>query len=120
MSHGSQWSCQVSIRWEFATDGSTDTNVREVAFGSRIHDKGEVELVLRRAQAAVLNPAHDVHEFVDMPAKQLKHFGQNELQFSRNAVCVDLTGPNMTDLAFIDLPGMSNLLSIIQLRTLIA
>jgi hypothetical protein len=27
--------------------------------------------------------------------------------FSRDVVCVDLQGPELTDLSFIDLPGMS-------------
>lgn len=106
MFHGPQWSCQISIRWEFTADGSIDENVREVAFSGKIQDKEEVELMLRRAQMAVLNPARKVGDFVDMPVKQLKDFGKNGLQFSRNTVCVDLTGPDMTDLAFIDLPGM--------------
>lgn len=109
MFHGSQWSCQIFIRWEFTADGSIDENVREVAFSGKIQDKEEVELMLRRAQMAVLNPALNIGEFVDMPVKQLKDFSKNELQFSRNTVCVDLTGPDMTDLAFIDLPGMQKL-----------
>jgi hypothetical protein len=29
------------------------------------------------------------------------------LLFSRNVVCVDLEGPDLTDLSFIDLPGVS-------------
>ncbi len=30
---------------------------------------------------------------------------ENELKFSRNTVCLDLTGPELADLAFVDLPG---------------
>lgn len=61
--------------------------------------------MLRRAQTAVLNPGTDAQEFVTMSAKELKHLGRNQLQFSRNTVCIDLSGPELTDLAFIDLPG---------------
>ncbi|EKM52205.1 uncharacterized protein PHACADRAFT_198273 [Phanerochaete carnosa HHB-10118-sp] len=31
---------------------------------------------------------------------------KNELAFSRNAVCMDISGPEMADLAFVDLPGI--------------
>jgi hypothetical protein len=81
--------------------------VREVPFGGAISNKGDVELMLRRAQAAILNPARELHEFATMSAKELKHLGKNELQFSRNTVCVDLSAPDLADLAFVDLPGKS-------------
>ena len=100
------WTCQISIRHEFLADGSRSPEVHEVKFGDTITDKGAVELMLRRAQAAVLNQQKDFHEFITMSARELKHFGGNQLQFSRNAVCVDLHGSDLTDLAFIDLPGM--------------
>ncbi|KAI0087492.1 P-loop containing nucleoside triphosphate hydrolase protein [Irpex rosettiformis] len=106
MSLGPQWTCQISIRWEFGSDGSTDNNIREVPFGSHIHKKDEVEAMLRRAQAAVLNPGQDAQNYLSLSAKQLKHLGQSQLQFSRNTICIDLSGPDMTDLAFVDLPGI--------------
>ncbi|KAI0686945.1 P-loop containing nucleoside triphosphate hydrolase protein [Cytidiella melzeri] len=108
MSTGPQWSCQISIRWEFSDDGSTNNNVREMLFGDRISDKSDVELMLRRAQAAVLNPTRDPQTFVKMTAKELRNIGgnPNQLQFSRNAVCIDLAAPDLADLAFIDLPGI--------------
>ncbi|EED79004.1 predicted protein [Postia placenta Mad-698-R] len=69
-----------------------------------------VDIAGRRAQAAVLFPniaskkllkmsLDDLHELSKSP--QLK-----PLSFSRNAVCIDLSGSELTDLSFVDLPGI--------------
>ena len=79
-------------------------------FGGLILNKQEVELALRRAQAAVLNPHIDAKQLLGMSAEQLQKgikSDEKPLAFSRNVVCVDLEGPDLTDLAFIDLPGVS-------------
>lgn len=99
------WTCQVSIRWEFDKDGSPKDEVHEVPFGGVITSKADVELTLRRAQAAVLNPNISPSKYLTLSVENLKTHPTNELQFSRNVVCVDLSGPELTDLAFIDLPG---------------
>lgn len=104
-----EWSCKVSIRWEFQDDGNREDEVSESPFGGTITEKSEVELMLRRAQAAVLNPHVAATEFLDMDEETLKsgsHGSERSLQFSRNVVCVDLEGPGLTDLSFIDLPGL--------------
>ncbi|OBZ74744.1 Interferon-induced GTP-binding protein Mx1 [Grifola frondosa] len=104
------WSCQISIRWEFDNKGSRRAEVEELPFGGRITDKTEVELMLRRAQAAVLNPTVDPSTFLKMSGDILKSGitfqGQKPLLFSKNAVCIDLLGPELTDLSFVDLPGI--------------
>lgn len=107
------WSCQVSVRWEFASDGSPAEDVRQVPFGPRFTDKANVELMLRRAQSAVLNPQCDSQEFVRGPSEALSSLGANMLSYSRNVVCVELSGPELPDLTFIDLPGKYVSLSII-------
>ena len=82
--------------------------IREVPFGPVITDKSKVELALRRAQTAILNPKVDTRSFVDMEEAALKGLkAEKMLKFSRNVVCVDLVGPELTDLAFVDLPGES-------------
>lgn len=46
--------------------------------------------------------------FLGLSAKQIKDgidSTEKPLLFSRNIVCVDLQGPDLVDLAFIDLPG---------------
>lgn len=87
---------------------ASQTEVTELPFGDIITDKDEVELALRRAQAAILNPTIESHKFLGMSAEQLKKGvqGSKQMLFSKNVVCVDLQGPDLTDLAFIDLPGM--------------
>ncbi|KAH8092248.1 P-loop containing nucleoside triphosphate hydrolase protein [Cristinia sonorae] len=100
------WQCQVSIRWEFNADGSACDEVREVPFGGIITNQSDVELALRRAQLAVLNPKDDPSIYIGMPKQQFKTKSKNALKFSRNIVCIDLAGPELTDLAFVDLPGI--------------
>ncbi|GJE97016.1 P-loop containing nucleoside triphosphate hydrolase protein [Phanerochaete sordida] len=102
-----EWRCRVSIRWEFHSDGRRLDKVEELAFGDVITDPQDVELVLRQAQTAVLNPSKDESSFLGLSEATLKQRGtKNELPFSRNAVCVDLSGPGLVDLAFVDLPGI--------------
>jgi hypothetical protein len=100
------WSCRVSIRWEFDDNGKQRDHVREISFGEEISNPKDVELALRRAQAAVLNPSAAPETLAQASEAALKkQLGRNALTFSRNVVCVDLSGPDMVDLAFIDLPG---------------
>lgn len=109
LSHSSgPWSCQIKIRWEFSdASRSRRAEVEEVDFGPRLLDKSKVEIMLRRAQAAVLNPALPFSKFLGMDEKdqRLTVKEKNQYQFSRNVVCVELTGPDLADLSFVDLPG---------------
>ncbi|PIL30975.1 transporter [Ganoderma sinense ZZ0214-1] len=102
------WSCQIKIRWEFLDASRRRPEVEEVHFGPRILDKFKVELILRRAQAAVLNPSRPLSEFLQMDEKdqRLTTKENNQYQFSRNVVCVELMGPDLGDLSFVDLPGI--------------
>ena len=106
-SSSGDWNCQISIRWEFKEDGKRQDQVVELPFGPLVTNKSEVELLLRQAQSAVLNPNVKPRDFLEMDADALQafHAKGSSLQFSRNTVCVDLEGPGLTDLSFIDLPG---------------
>ena len=104
------WSCQISVRWEFDDDGERLDEVSEVLFGPRITEKEDVEPILRRAQAAILNPTVPISHFLDLDIQALRVgdttvSGSKALLFSRNVICVDLTGPDLVDLSFVDLPG---------------
>ena len=91
------WSCRISIRREYDDDNNKKLfDVREVPFGERITKKEDVEPMLRRAQAAVL--------LGDASLGDLTTSVKGD-RFSRNVVCVDLAGPDLTDLSFVDLPG---------------
>ena len=68
--------------------------------------------MLRRAQAAILNPTIPLSHFLDadidtVRAGGVKVLGSKPLAFSRNVICVDLAGPELVDLSFVDLPGES-------------
>jgi hypothetical protein len=98
----------VSIRWEFDEHGQPLRKIDEVSFGKRITNQADVELALRRAQMAVLNPHAPTMYFVALGEQELSDMIVNNpkaLRFSRNAVCVDVEGPDVPDIFFIDLPG---------------
>jgi hypothetical protein len=102
------WTCQVSIRWEFDEHGHRLSKIDEVPFGKRITKPEDVELALRRAQTAVLNPHSPAMYFVALGERELSDVAVNNpasLRFSRNVVCVDLEGPDLVDLSYMDLPG---------------
>ena len=90
------WSCQISIRKEYDDDGKKLHDVKEVPFEERTSKKEDVEPMLRRAQTAVLLGDASLHDFKSSVKGD---------RFSRNVVCVDLAGPDLTNLSFVDLPG---------------
>ena len=111
LAHSSkEWSCQIKIRWEYEADNvKRREEVEEVEFGPLLTDKAKVEPMLRRAQAAVLNPDEKPSIFVAMSdedmSKRAETRSKKTLPFSRNVVCMELAGPDLADLSFVDLPG---------------
>jgi hypothetical protein len=103
------WSCTISLRAEFDTEGGLLDRVNEIPFGKTIFEKSEVELALRRAQTAILNPHLEFSDLLQVDdAEELTRepfISERTLKFSRNTICIDLEGPELTDLAFVDLPG---------------
>ena len=67
-------------------------------------DKKDVEERIRRAQRAILNPSASHETFLSGPDKEPD--GRSELSFSKNCVSLELSGQDLTDLSFCDLPGM--------------
>ncbi|KAH9937926.1 P-loop containing nucleoside triphosphate hydrolase protein [Epithele typhae] len=111
LSHSTgSWTCQIKIRTEYAADGCSRLDeVTELPFGPCLTDKNEVEPMLRRAQAAILNPHMPAASFVNMDNADIGGAsvgGKKPLAFSRNIVCVELSGPELADLSFVDLPGI--------------
>ncbi|KAJ3722601.1 P-loop containing nucleoside triphosphate hydrolase protein [Lentinula raphanica] len=101
------WSCRISIRYEYGHDGRRLREVTEKVFIGKIINKSQVELALRRAQFAVLNPDVPFEKVLAASAAELKGMtSPKSMPFSQNVVCVDLEGPDLTDLSFIDLPGL--------------
>ena len=103
------WQCQVLLRREVDVAGNKIT-AKEVPFGPVIHEKTKLEEMLRRAQLAILNPSLPPSSLEDFDTKSLKPGetppgSMKQLAFSNDVVCIDLQGPEVTDLSFIDLPG---------------
>jgi hypothetical protein len=79
-------------------------DVVTIPFGPPITDKADVEDRIRRAQRAILNPGINaqkfLHELEDQAAEQA------ELSFSKNCVSLEISGKDVADLSFVDLPGL--------------
>lgn len=108
-SFAGSWSCKISVRYEFDAAGKPLDDISETAFGEVITEKADIEPALRRAQFAVLNPHISIDKILPMSIPALNVISSvpngKALKFSRNVVCVDIRGPGLTDLSFIDLPG---------------
>lgn len=77
---------------------------QNIPFGPIIKDKRQVEERIRRAQRAILCPSRNPDAFLAGPDEDLNY--PRELTFSKNCVCLEISGPELTDLSFCDLPGM--------------
>ena len=75
---------------------------RNQLFGSTIYEKCEVEDRIKRAQLAILNPMKPAAFFLgndDLSGLE------SQLSFSKNCVTLQISGPDVADLSFCDLPG---------------
>jgi hypothetical protein len=82
-----------------AADGSTLSNAQKVQFGPVITAKSEVTERIQRAQRAILNPSTPPDVFLAGATTD------HEVSFSSNRIVLHVSGPDITDLNFIDLPG---------------
>ncbi|KAG6010217.1 hypothetical protein E4U21_007694 [Claviceps maximensis] len=131
VSENSDWSCRVSIRKEYSyrpPSGrpihETDVTDEDPFFPWRkqgsiathefktVHDKCQIEEVLRWAQIAILND-HQHHSLfipdsggiaVNTPLAEAA--GTTLAKFSPNIVSLEIKGPNLPDLSFYDMPGI--------------
>ncbi|KAJ7590319.1 P-loop containing nucleoside triphosphate hydrolase protein [Mycena floridula] len=105
------WNCKIFIRRECIPNTSTPLQeVHESRFGPVITDPKQVELTLRRAQLAALNPKLPFDTILSASEDELRRLSSeavsNGAGFTHDVVCIDLEGPALTDLSFIDLPGL--------------
>ncbi len=93
----------MSLRFTTDASGVPLGQSRNEHFGPPIYNKNEVEERIRRAQRAILNPSKPIKDFLnddeDMPVEK------TELSFSHNCVSLQISGPDVADLSFCDLPG---------------
>lgn len=97
------WKCIVKLH---ITTGPTGQpcDVVNIPFGSAITDKADVEDRIRRAQRAILNPSINSQKFLHELEDQTDE--QAELSFSKNCVSLEISGKDVADLSFVDLPGL--------------
>lgn len=93
-----------------AADRQPEGQKPEVPFGPTLFDPDQVEATIRRAQLAILNPSVPYEQFIDyeIPDQEVKRplGSAKQYQFSRNVVVIEITGPAVTDLTLVDLPGI--------------
>jgi len=73
---------------------------RNQQFGDVIRDKSKVEDRIRRAQLAILNATKPIKDFLENEFND-----DSQLSFSQNCVTLQISGPDVADLSFCDLPG---------------
>lgn len=103
------WSCAIWLRTSYDADGIALAAPQSEPFSPILTNKKHVEIWLRRAQAAVLNPTIASKEFAAKTEAELRNAAKDPasraLPFSKNTVYIEVNDPDATDLSFIDLPG---------------
>ncbi|KAF8504669.1 P-loop containing nucleoside triphosphate hydrolase protein [Russula emetica] len=94
---GETWSCRVYLRRNLTPELSKEP------FGDDITDRDSVKDRVERAQLAILNPSLPAETFLD---DNIDLRAPAELSFSSSIVCLEITGPEYSDISFIDLPGL--------------
>ncbi|EUC61814.1 myxovirus resistance protein [Rhizoctonia solani AG-3 Rhs1AP] len=94
------WRAQVFLKFERSEQDSRSDLGDEVPFGGPLDDPELVEERIKLAQLAVLNPHVDPELIL---RGEIPHGG---LSFTKNAVIVKLSGRELADLSFVDLPGI--------------
>ena len=108
----SPWSCTISL--EYGETGEV-SNFRR--FGQVLTDKSDVDIWIRRAQTAILNPHLLPDTFLTSSTEELRDailIDTQMLKFSRNRVRVNIEDPDAANLYFVDLPG--SVISVLQDR----
>ncbi|SJL16535.1 uncharacterized protein ARMOST_20061 [Armillaria ostoyae] len=109
LSSSSTWSCTIYLNIKYGADGSELAIPDKFRFGPVITDKDAVEVWIRRAQAAILCRHRPKEDFSNMTVEELRSLATTDSQmlpFSKNIVQVELRDPQLTDLSFVDLPGI--------------
>ncbi|KAJ6476119.1 P-loop containing nucleoside triphosphate hydrolase protein [Mycena sanguinolenta] len=95
------WTCIVELRYITDQNGQFLGQTRSVVFGGPIFYKAEVEDRIRRAQRAILCPSKTAHTFLTGDDSE-----PTEISFSTNYISLQISGPEIADLSFVDLPGL--------------
>lgn len=102
------WKCDVYLRFKYDAKGHPlSGGPQQIPFGSTIYNREEVKDRVARAQLAILNPHLDDANFpqtfltAEPPAT-------SAISFSKNTIVLKVSGPEVVDLSFVDLPGKSS------------
>ncbi|KAL7941380.1 P-loop containing nucleoside triphosphate hydrolase protein [Trichoderma barbatum] len=131
VSRNAEWSCRVWLRKEYSYGPTPDRPIHEsdvtahdpffpwrkrpstvVLEFKTMHDKSEIEEVLRWAQIAILND--DKNHVLFVPGRgniamntPIERAAEETLaKFSPNVVALEIKGPDLPDLSFYDMPGI--------------
>ncbi|QRV96048.1 hypothetical protein RhiJN_24066 [Ceratobasidium sp. AG-Ba] len=95
------WSARVYLMKAESEDQGRSRWSSEIQFGDSMEDPDQLEERIKQAQLAVLHPKTD-------PAVFLNGDGPKEggLSFTKNRVIIKVSGDQLADLSFVDLPGI--------------
>jgi hypothetical protein len=100
------WRCDVYLRFKYDSQNHplAGGQKQDMPFGGSLYTREEVQDRVRRAQLAILNPKLDDPDF---PQSFLTSEppSRSEITFSRNIIVLKVSGPDIVDLSFVDLPG---------------
>ena len=100
------WSCQISLRFMYDVQGKPLEEPQILAFGERLYDPVDVEKTLKKAQDAILHLPYSAVPDVSSYLAEDHATREKPVGFSRNVVRLDVCGPDLVDVTFIDLPGI--------------
>jgi hypothetical protein len=95
------WKCVIKLRRTLSKG-----QLRSETFGDTIYEdaKSEVEdRRVRRAQLAILNPSKNAKHYLTV--QDAWERDPLESSFSKDCVMLEISGPDVADLSFCDLPG---------------
>jgi hypothetical protein len=102
------WSCTISLPSVHGTNGAGLDNSCQ-RFGPVITNKSDVELWLRRAQAAILSRAQDKSQWLTKSEadirKALSEPSAQMRSFTKDVIQIEIEDRNLANLSFVDLPG---------------
>nr|VWO94978.1 Interferon-induced GTP-binding protein Mx [Ganoderma boninense] len=97
------WTCTVWLQFIYDKDGRPLGRARNEQFGDIMYDEDEVQERIERAHRAILNPSTDHRIFLEGDEEE---FPKREVDFTKNSVSLRISGPDVDDLSFCDLPGL--------------
>ena len=128
-SRNNDWSCRVSLSKEYTYAPPDDRHITQndvteedpffpwrklptttIVEFKTVHEKGQIEEVLRWAQVAILNDGAEHELFVPGSGAIAQNTSIEQVEttakFSPNVVFLEIKGPELPSLSFYDMPGL--------------